>query len=90
MIPFPRQLRVVPIVPFDVGPAPLPGDDPGAVIEHDGRIYDLAGLLRELASHQLREIGSAAPRSAQELWDEAVRRWPALTAEIVAGAAPVG
>ena len=40
MIPFPRELRVVPIVPFDVGPAPLAGDDPGAVVEHDGRIYD--------------------------------------------------
>ena len=61
MIPFPRQLRVVPIVPFDVGPSPLPGDNPGAVVEHDGRIYDLAGLLRELAPHQLREIGSTAP-----------------------------
>lgn len=65
----------------------LPGDD-RPVVEHDGRAYFLLDLLRSLTADELQEIVSAAPHSGQELWDEAVRRWPALTAEIVAGAEP--
>ena len=52
------------------------------------RTHALADLLRPLTQEQLRDIKATAPRSNQEFWDEAVRRWPALTAEIVAGAKP--
>jgi len=41
-----------------------------------------------LTQEQLRDIEATAPRSNQAFWDEAARRWPALTAEIVAGAKP--
>ncbi len=57
-------------------------------VEHDGRLYALADLLRLMTQKELREIEATAPRSNQEFWDEAVRRWPALTAEIVAAAKP--
>ncbi len=49
------------------------------LIEYDGRLYELAPLIRHLS-----------PQEVQEMWDELVRRWPALTAEIVTGARPVG
>ena len=53
-------------------------------------MYDLAPLIQHLSPGELQEIGEAAPRSGQEMWDEVVRRWPALAAEIVAGARPAG
>ena len=56
-----------------------------AAVEHDGRVYDLEALLRQLPPHCLHEVEAAAPRSGQELWDEVVRRWPGTTAEVVAG-----
>ena len=58
------------------------------MVEHDGRTYSLADLIRHLSAAELREVGSTAPRSAQGLWDEVVRRWPALAAEVVAGNQP--
>ena len=92
IIAFPRQLRVVTSPAADAA-APSHADqkdDAAAVIDHDGRAYDLADLIRHLSPAELREVGSTAPRSAQGLWDEVVRRWPALTAEIVAGNQPTG
>jgi hypothetical protein len=54
-------------------------------VDHDGRVYELAAQIRHLSPDRLRQIGQTAPRSGQELGDEAVRRWPALTAEIASG-----
>ncbi len=58
------------------------------MVEHNGRLYSLPDLLRPLTLEEAQEITATAPRSNQGLWDEAVRRWPALTAEIVAGSKP--
>ena len=84
VIYFPRHLRVVPSPDSYAGPA-----RPVSVVEHDGRIYPLEPLLRGLTKDELSRVAQAAPRSAQLAWDEAVRRWPALTAEIVAGVVPI-
>ena len=86
IIQFPPQLEVVPIQP----PHTLSAEQVFALIEYDGRIYDLAALARHLSPLEVQEIGEVAPRSGQEMWDEVVRRWPALAAEIVAGVRPVG
>jgi len=82
-----RPPRQVQIVSGAMSMPELPRDSLPAV-EHDGQLYALADLLRPLIQKELREIEATAPRSNQEFWDEAVRRWPALTAEIVAGAKP--
>ena len=79
VIPFPRQLRVV------AAAAPERAQDQATLVDHDGRSYVLGELIRHLSPAELREIGGTAPRSAQAPWDEVVRRWPALAAEIVAG-----
>jgi hypothetical protein len=86
LIQFPKLLRVVPI---DLTPS-LPLEHELALIEHDGRMYDLASLVQQLSPQEVQDIGAAAPRSGQEMWDAIVRRWPALAAEIVAGARPAG
>ena len=86
LIQFPPQLRVVPLE----APLALPLEHELALIEHDGRMYDLVPLVQQLSPAELQEIGEAAPRSSQEMWDAVVRRWPALAAEIVAGARPAG
>ena len=83
LIQFPPTLRVVPIEPVPV----LLVEHELALIEHDGRMYDLALLVQQLSPGELQEIGAVAPRSGQEMWDAIVRRWPALAAEIVAGGA---
>ena len=85
IIPFPRQLRVVPIEPSAASADVMP-----AAVEHDGHTYDLEALLRQLPVHCLREVEATAPRSGQEFWDEVVRRWPGTAAEVVAGAVEVG
>ena len=82
IIPFPTRLRVVPAEPDRRAPA---GAEALAVVDHGGQAYDLAALIRHLSPAELREIGQTVPRSGQALWDEVVRRWPALAAEIVAG-----
>jgi hypothetical protein len=87
LIQFPRRLRVVPIEPTEDASL-IRSDHAVALIEHDGRMYDLAALLHHLSPQEMREIDAAAPRSGQDLWDEVARRWPALAAEIVAGAQP--
>jgi hypothetical protein len=89
LIQFP-QLRVVPIESPEGAASIMQLDHALSLVEHDGRMYDLAGLIRHLSPQELRELDAAAPRSGQALWDEVVRRWPALAAEIVAGAQPVG
>jgi hypothetical protein len=60
------------------------------LIEHDGRVYNLTGLIRHLSPQEMRDVDATAPRSGQAVWDEVVRRWPALAAEIVAGVQPTG
>ncbi len=55
-----------------------------AVVEHDGQMHLLADLMRCLAPRHLREVEATIPRSAQATWDEMVRRWPAMAAEIAA------
>ena len=60
-------------------------DEQASVIDHDGRPYKLTDLIRHLSPAELQEVVATAPRSGQALWDEVVRRWPALAAEIVAG-----
>lgn len=68
VIPFPRQLRVVPIQrrPYDPPEASV---DP-VTVKHNGRTYVLAPLLRQLPSHCIQESFSTARWSWQELWDE--------------------
>lgn len=78
IIRFPRRFRGVPDI--------TPGTDRLSTVKHDGRAYPAAVLLRLLTLNEVREIDATKSGSAQGLWDEAVRRWPALTAEIVAGA----
>jgi hemin uptake protein HemP len=87
LIPFPQRRRVLP--PTEDASLIRP-DHAVALIEHDGRLYDLAALLQHLSPQEMREIDAAAPRPGQELWAEVARRWPALAAEIVAGARPTG
>jgi hypothetical protein len=77
------------VVPIEPAPV-LPLEHELALIEHDGRMYDLASLVEHLSLQEAQEIGAAAPRSGQDMWDAVVRRWPSLAAEIVAGARPVG
>ena len=84
VIPFPRQLRVVPIENAACA-APARTDVVPAVVEHDGHMYDLATLLQGLPPHCIRKVEASAPRSGQELWDEMVRRWPGTAAEAIAG-----
>ena len=55
-----------------------------AVVEHDGQMHLLADLMRCLGSTHMREIEASLPRTAQATWDEVVRRWSALAAEIAA------
>ncbi len=86
VIPFPARLRLVPAQSERYA---HDGNEALAAVEHDGRAYDLAGLIRHLSPKELREIGDTAPRSGQELWDQVVRHWPALAAEIVAGVGPL-
>ena len=89
VIAFPTRLRVVPIPDQPSNGLVPETDDYLSVVEHDGRAYDLAALIRHLSYAELREIGQSVPRSGQALWDEVVRRWPALAAEIVAGVGPL-
>ena len=63
---------------------PTQGSPSPALVEHDGRLHLLADLLRCLGPRHLQEVEAALPRTAQATWDEVVRRWPALAAEIVA------
>ena len=86
VVPFPRQLRVVPL---ESEPGVAPAVVTPAAVDHDGHTYDLEALLRQLPPHCLREVEAAAPRSGQELWDEVVRRWPGTAAEVVAGASRI-
>ena len=90
VIAFPARLRVV--ATETLGPSqPDPRrNEPQTAVEHDGRVYDLAELLRHLSPAELRQVGETAPRSCQALWDEVVRRWPALAAEIMAGVGVAG
>ena len=54
------------------------------MVEHDGQMHLLADLMRCLGFTHMREIEASLPRTAQATWDEVVRRWPALAAEIAA------
>jgi len=85
-VDFPVQLRIV-RVEQDVM-VPLPNSP--VLGEHDGQVYQLAALLQHLALHELQEIGDTAPRSRQAMWDEVVRRWPALAAGIILDVQPAG
>ena len=55
------------------------------LVEHNGRAYLLPELMRRLSPAELKQVEAAAPRTGQAMWDEVVRRWPALAAEIAAG-----
>ncbi len=80
VVPFPPQFRRVPMTSF----AEVPVVDPQPAVDHDGRLYPLEILLRGLTPTELRAVEAIAPRSGQEAWDEVVRNWPALAAEIAA------
>ena len=67
----------MPVTPDE--PAAKP--KPATLVDHDGRIYRLADLLGQLTPAERAVIESIAPATAQAAWDEAVRRWPALTAD---------
>jgi len=86
VVGFPVQLRIVRVEQDVMVPLPsLP-----VLVEHDGRVYPLAALLQHLAPHKLQEIGDTVPRSGQAMWDEVVRRWPALAAGIILDVQPAG
>ena len=63
LIQFPKLLRVVPIDPTPS----LPLEHELALIEHDGRMYDLASLAQQLSPQEVQEIGATAPCSDQEM-----------------------
>ena len=84
VVPFPRQLRLVPAA-TDERAEPRQSRDQATLVDHDGGVYPVGDLIWHLSPAELKAVGETAPRSAQELWDEVVRRWPALAAEIVAG-----
>ena len=79
VVPFPRQLRVVPLVedavqePLVVSPI---------MVEHNGSIYRLADLMRALLDQKMGLLNSLAPRSGQEIWDAVVRQWPLLADDL--------
>ena len=83
VIVFPRRPRVAPTAPSEL-PNAAPSADGTVFVDHDGRVHGLERLIRYLSSAKLSEVEAAGPRSAQELWDEVVRRWPGLAEEIVA------
>ena len=86
VVGFPVQLRIVRVEQDVMVPLPsLP-----VLVEHDGRVYPLAVLLQHLAPHELQKIGDTVPRSGQAMWDEVVRRWPALAAGIILDVQPAG
>lgn len=87
VIPFPRRLRLV-----EMPAAALPPAKPEAsvLVEHDGQFYRLVDLVGQLTPSELQACEATASRSWQAVWDEAVRWWPALAAEIAAGAKAVG
>jgi hypothetical protein len=63
-------------------------DKATAAVVHDERVYSLNSLLQGLTPKEMRTIEQSAPRSDQEIWDEVVRRWPALADEIAAAVGP--
>ena len=81
IIQFPRQLRIVPVAADE----PATAAKPPTLVDYDGRAYRLADLMGQLTPRERTGIEGIAPATAQASWDEAVRRWPALAAEIVAG-----
>ena len=83
VVPFPRRLRVAPF------PAPnVPDEDEQVAVVHDGQTYALEGLLRGLTPAAIQMVDGTASRSGQQIWDEVVRRWPALADEIAAAIGP--
>ena len=57
------------------------------LVEHNGQAYRLVDLVARLSLEEMAEVLAAAPRSGQAIWNEVVRRWPALADLIVAGTA---
>ena len=57
-------------------------DGGNAVVDHDGHSYLLVDLLADVPAANMAEVTAAAPRSNQQIWDEIVRRWPALADNI--------
>ena len=82
VVPFPRRLRA----PFPA--LNVPDEDEQVAVVHDGRTYPLEGLLRGLTPDEIQIVDGTAPRSGQQIWDEVVRRWPALADEIAAAIGP--
>ncbi len=82
VIPFPRQSRAVTVEAEPAAAADL--------VDHDGRAYRLVDLLGHLTPGKRQAIEQAMPRGGQAAWDEAVRRWPMLAAEIAASCTAVG
>ncbi len=64
LVPFPRQLRVVPAEPRAYA---APTDITSLAAEHDGCVYQLEALLRQLPAHCIREVEATTPLSGQEL-----------------------
>lgn len=52
VIPFPRQLRIVPVV----DDAPAIARQPATLVEYDGRVYRLADLLGQLTPAERADI----------------------------------
>lgn len=65
------------------------GDGGGPPIQHEGKLYNLATLIRDLPRATIYEIDETRPPSAQEWWNRFVLQRPALAAEVVAKAEPI-
>ena len=59
------------------------------LVDHDGRLYPLYGLLAQLPEHNRMVLDQEAPQSGQAAWEFVTKHWPALADCIVAGVEPV-
>ena len=87
----PRGQQPHPFPANTAGGATQTSDGPadGARTHPDRALWphvDLASLAQQLSPGELQEIGEAAPLSGQKMmWDEVVRRYPTLAAEVRSG-----
>jgi len=65
------------------------GDGGAPPIHHEGRLYNLAALIRDLPRGMIYEIDETKPPTAQEWWNRFVLQRPHLGAEMAAKAKPI-
>lgn len=65
------------------------GDGGAPPIQHEGRFYNIAALIRDLPRETIYEIDETKPSSTQEWWNRFVLQRPHLAAEIISKAEPI-